>query len=305
MDETFAGIDIGTNSVRLLIRDRAGKELLREMEITRLGQGVDATGALHSDAIARTLAVLGRYHDACQAYGVKSLRAVATSAARDAKNREEFFQPVRALFGSGLELLSGEAEATLSFTGATTGMPLELAPFMVVDIGGGSTEFARGVTAPSESISLDIGSVRLTEKFDAQEPPREEALARAREFVLGWLERVPAVMDPSAVQTWVGVAGTVTSVAALALGLESYAPERTHRSLLSRHDVAAAYERLRRATLEERRGLLIHPARAEVIVMGALLLLTLMERFDVERVLVSEKDILDGVAASAVTGPEG
>lgn len=302
MSETFAGIDIGTNSVRLLIRDRAGNELAREMEITRLGQGVDATGALHPDAIARTLRVLERYHEACLLHRVVELRAVATSAARDARNREDFFGPVRKLFGDGLELLSGEAEATLSFTGATTGMPKVLAPFLVFDIGGGSTEFARGTETPSESISLDIGSVRLTEKFAAGEPPDEAAVERARGFVLDWLERVPKVVDVSSVRTWVGVAGTVTSVAALILGLERYEPARTHCCKLSREAVVEAFERLRGATLAERRAMIIHPPRAEVIVMGALILRTIMERFSIEEVLVSERDILDGVAELAANG---
>lgn len=302
MVDTFAGIDIGTNSVRLLIRDRDGKELQRDMEITRLGQGVDATGSLHPEAIARTLTVLQRYHAACRTHGVKRLRAVATSAARDARNREEFFTPVRALFGEGLALLSGEAEATLSFNGATSGMPTELAPFLVFDIGGGSTEFARGVTAPSESLSLDIGSVRLTEKFQSGESPTAAELEEARGFISAWLERVEKVVQLSQVKTWVGVAGTVTSVAALVLGSTRYEPEKTHQFRMSRAQVAAAFERLRSASLSERRGLLIHPARAEVIVMGALILHTLMARFEVDEVMVSEKDILDGVAALAARG---
>jgi exopolyphosphatase / guanosine-5'-triphosphate,3'-diphosphate pyrophosphatase len=302
MAETFAGIDIGTNSVRLLIRDRDGNALQRDMEITRLGQGVDATGTLHPDAIARTLAVLERYHAACRSHGVTRLRAVATSAARDARNREQFFAPVRALFGQGLELLSGEAEALLSFSGATSGMPTELAPFLVFDIGGGSTEFARGVSAPSESLSLDIGSVRLTEKFQSEDSPTPGELDEARGFIGGWLERVEKVVQLSQVKTWVGVAGTVTSVAALVLGSTRYEPEKTHQFRMARTAVAAAFERLCGASLGERRGLLIHPARAEVIVMGALILDTIMERFSVDEVMVSEKDILDGVAALAARG---
>jgi exopolyphosphatase/guanosine-5'-triphosphate,3'-diphosphate pyrophosphatase len=294
-----AGIDIGTNSVRLSIRERSGRELERQMHITRLGQGVDGTGRLHPDAIERTLQVLRRYQVLCQQHGVGEFLVAATSAARDAHNRSEFFGPARAIFGRELELLSGDEEASLSFRGATSDLPSSLAPFVVLDIGGGSTEFARGHRDPSASISLDLGSVRLTERCLHGDPPTPQELEDARATTLELLERASAAVDLVSPATWVGVAGTVTTLAALTLGQSEYEPERTHGSELTRDEIERAFARLARVPAKERAPLLIQPARAGIIVAGALILLTILDRFGVRSLRVSERDILDGLVDRA------
>lgn len=295
-----AGIDIGTNSVRLLVRDEAGTQLVREMRITRLGQGVDATGRLQSDAMERTLSVLSEYAALCRAHEVSVLRMTATSAARDASNRDAFFDAVQRIVGSRPELLPGSEEAALSFAGATVGLPRSLAPFLVFDIGGGSTEFALGVEEPTQSISVNMGGVRLTEKFLASDPPAPAEMGRARDFVREQLELVAEAIDATAAKTWLGLAGTVTSIAAIALGLSEYDPSRTHGFLLGRDKTRDILARLAEASVAERRRMLLQPQRAEVIVGGGIVLLTVMETFGLDVIRVSESDILDGLAASAL-----
>lgn len=298
-ESPVAGIDIGTNSVRLSIRERSGRELERHMHITRLGQGVDATGRLHPDAIERTLQVLRRYQVLCQQHAVGKFLVAATSAARDAHNRSEFFGPAHAIFGRELELLSGDEEASLSFRGATSDLPSSLAPFVVLDIGGGSTEFARGHREPSTSISLDLGSVRLTERCLHGDPPTPKELEDARATTLKLLERASAAVDLVSPATWVGVAGTVTTLAALTLAQTEYDPGRTHGSELTRDEIERAFARLARVPVKERASLLIQPARAGIIVAGALILLAIVDRFGVRSLRVSERDILDGLVDRA------
>jgi exopolyphosphatase/guanosine-5'-triphosphate,3'-diphosphate pyrophosphatase len=230
---------------------------------------------------------------------VSAIRVVATSAARDAKNREEFFGPAAELLGHELTLLSGEEEAELSFRGATSDLPAALAPFVVMDIGGGSTEFARGVRTPEASISLDIGSVRLTERCLQSDPPTREQLERARELALDQLERAALAVDLRGAATWVGVAGTVTSIAALTLGLTEYDPGRTHGYALQREQVVGAFDRLAVLPAAERAALLIQPQRAGIIVAGAAILAAIVERFGIETIRVSERDILDGLVDAA------
>lgn len=295
-----AGIDVGTNSVRLLITSELGHELEREMTITRLGQGVDACGALAPGATRRTLDVLQQFSELLNKHRVEHLRMTATSAARDASNREEFFLQVEALVGQRPELISGEEEAKLSFAGATTGRPRGEAPFVIFDIGGGSTEFAMGTDNPESFISVDMGGVRMTERFLKGDPPSPAELQNERGFVLSQLELVAQQLPCSAAMTWLGLAGTVTSCAAWAAGLSEYDAAITHGYELSPADVRGFFEAVASVPTAERRKRLVNPQRAEVIVGGALVLDAIVQRFGLTRLVVSEKDILDGLAASAL-----
>jgi exopolyphosphatase/guanosine-5'-triphosphate,3'-diphosphate pyrophosphatase len=295
---SVAAIDIGTNSVRLLVLGAEGEERAREMEITRLGQGVDATGVLHPDAIERTLAVLERYAGIMRRNGVTRVRATATSAARDATNRAEFFRRVETVIGHPPELLSGDDEARLSFFGATSDLHVDLAPFAVFDIGGGSTEFALGESVPSQHVSVNMGGVRITERFLFSDPPSEPELASARAHIRSLLHEVRAAVDLSSAKTWLGLAGTVTTFAAHAAGLTTYDPSVTHGYHLGREQVRSFTETLSRHSAEERKALILEPKRAAVVVGGALILDEIVREFDVPVVRTSERDILDGLAAS-------
>lgn len=293
-----AAIDIGTNSVRLLVVDSGGTELAREMEITRLGQGVDATGRLHPDAIERTLTVLRRYAGIMKDLGVTRVRATATSAARDAVNRAAFFGEAETVLGQSPELLSGDEEARLSFFGATSDLTSDLAPFVVFDIGGGSTEFAVGVSMPEQHISVNMGGVRITERFLHTDPPSPLEIAAARGTIRSLLDEVKAAVDVSGAKTWLGLAGTVTTFAAHAAGLTLYDPTVTHGFVLTRGQVHGFALTLLANTSEQRRALILEPKRAGVIIGGALVLDEIMTYFDVAEVRTSERDILDGLAAS-------
>ena len=293
-----AAVDIGTNSVRLLITDAGGRELERSMQITRLGQGVDVTGSLQPDAIARTAQVLSRYASAIAQHEVTRVRATPTSAARDAKNNETFFDAAQSALGVRPELLSGEEEALLSFRGATSGLTSSEGPFLVFDIGGGSTEFVLGQSQPDSLISVQMGCVRMTERHLKSEPPTREQLDACIADVRRELVRVREVVDVQRAARAIGLAGTVTALAAMQQGLDHYDASRTHRSLLSRAQVEALFERLCVADLSERRRLLAEPQRAEVIVGGAAVLVTILREFEIDELLVSEQDILDGLAAS-------
>ena len=293
-----AAIDIGTNSVRLLIADEAGRELERPMRITRLGQGVDVTGVLAPDAITRTTAVLAEYRTLMQRCGVQRVRATATSAARDAGNSQQFFDAAELALGARPELLSGEEEARLSFEGATRDLSSDGAPFLIIDLGGGSTELVLGNSQPEALISLQMGCVRMTERHLKTDPPSDEELAACFADVRRELVRAREVLDPSRARSIVGLAGTVTALSAMQLGLTHYDASRTHHSRLTRAQVEALFGRLSTATVAQRRRMLAEPARAEVIVGGAAVLLTLMREFALEELRVSEHDILDGLAAS-------
>ena len=293
-----AAIDIGTNSVRLLIADEAGREITRPMRITRLGQGVDVNGALAPEAIARTVAVLAEYRTAMNSANVTRVRATATSAARDADNSQQFFDAAEQALGVRPELLSGDEEARLSFRGATHGLPSEQAPFLIIDLGGGSTEFVLGTSAPAALLSTQMGCVRMTERHLKADPPSAAQLEACFSDVRRELERVPAVMDVSRARTVVGLAGTVTALSAMQLGLTRYDASQTHHSRLTRSQVEALFSRLSVARVVERRRMLAEPARAEVIVGGAAVLLTILRELSLDELLVSERDILDGLAAS-------
>jgi exopolyphosphatase / guanosine-5'-triphosphate,3'-diphosphate pyrophosphatase len=293
---TIAAIDCGTNSTRLLVHDgtRAVERLNR---ITRLGQGVDATGRLAPEAIERTVAVLADYRERMDRHGVGRVRMTATSAARDATNRAEFFDAAEAAVGVRPELLSGLEEGHLSFLGATADLDPADGPFLVVDIGGGSTEFCYGTTGCEAAISIDMGCVRLTEKFLHHDPPRPEELSACLSVIELHLDDVlRAIPDAVGARTFVGLAGTVSTTAAVEQGLAEYDRDRIHHFVLEK----AAVEDVFRTLATERRAERIgnpglEEARADVIVGGLCVLVKVMRQFGFTECLVSESDILDGL----------
>jgi exopolyphosphatase/guanosine-5'-triphosphate,3'-diphosphate pyrophosphatase len=306
-----AAVDIGTNSVRLLVADVQGENgdargakvepIERLMRITRLGQGVNEARSLHPDAIERTLTVLREYREVIERLGVTSIRSTATSAARDSSNRDEFFDAAEAALGARPELLSGEEEAALSFLGATATIDAP-GPYLVVDIGGGSTEFVLGTDAPVGLVSLDMGCVRITEQFLHSDPPAAEelsnAIAMVRDLVADVPREIPGVLDAA---TLVGLAGTVTTVAAVELGLAEYDAEKIHGFHLTREAVEDVFRTFATETHEQRAtnpGL--EPGRVDVIVGGTAVLAGILRQLDVDEVLVSESDILDGLVRSQV-----
>lgn len=302
-----AAIDCGTNSLRLLIADvdrmtGAISDVAREMEIVRLGEGVDKTRQFSPTALERTLKACRRYARLIESRDVERTRFVATSATRDTTNRDEFFDGVRAVLGIDVDVVSGDEEAALSFAGAThellAGKDV-LAPYLVVDIGGGSTEFVLGSTAVQAARSVDIGCVRLAERHLHTDPAAPEEIAAARADIERALDLVEQSVPLAAASTLVGLAGSVTTVAALALGLPEYDPVRIHHSRIAASSVHETTGRLLSMTLAERRALsVMHPGRADVIGAGALVLDTIMRRVDASDVVVSEHDILDGIALS-------
>lgn len=299
-------IDLGTNSARLLVADVDGSgpsahlhTLDRRMHITRLGQGVDANRRLHPDAIERNLAVLRDYRAALDALGADAVRVAATSAARDAANRDDFLHPAAEIVGVTPDLLSGEEEAALSFAGATTGLT-EPAPYLVVDIGGGSTELVVGTDRPEASISLDIGCVRITEAYLHSDPPTPEELSEAVSVVRDHLTDMEQALPAAAgCRTLLGLAGTVTTMAAVEQGLPRYDRDAIHHFRLTHAAAEDIFRTFATETVEERRqnpGL--EPARADVIVGGVIVAVCVMRQFGFEEMLVSESDILDGLAMS-------
>jgi exopolyphosphatase/guanosine-5'-triphosphate,3'-diphosphate pyrophosphatase len=296
--ENVAAVDIGTNSVRLLVTDAEGNELERRMQITRLGRGVDVAGVLQPEAIERTVKVLGEYGARIAHFGATRSRAVATSAARDASNREAFFDAAERALGVRPELLTGEEEALLSFRGATSGIDAGKGPFLVVDIGGGSTEFILGSTEPLALVSVDVGCVRMTERHLKSDPPLAAELEACFEDVREELLRVQRVIDVGRARLMIGLAGTITTLAALSAGLTRHDPAVTHRRMLERDEVEHWYRLLSTSAIQARRGMLIDPARAEVIVGGVAVLVTILRELDVRELMASESDILDGLAAS-------
>jgi exopolyphosphatase / guanosine-5'-triphosphate,3'-diphosphate pyrophosphatase len=295
---SVAAIDIGSNSVRLLVVGPDGAERCREMEITRLAEGVDQSGRLGADAMARTLQVLARYASLLRQQGAVRVRVTGTSAARDAQNRDDFFDRVEHCVGSRPELLSGSAEAALAFAGATADQPPEAGPFVTLDIGGGSTEFAFGTGAPERSISLDMGCVRITERFLRSDPPALGELEAASAFVREQVARADAEVPCRHAKTWLGLAGTVTSLAARDAGIRRYDPSVTHGYRLARSRVEALHSELASLPAARRSELLLEAKRAGVIVGGSVILVEVMRHFALDHVTVSERDILDGLAAS-------
>jgi exopolyphosphatase/guanosine-5'-triphosphate,3'-diphosphate pyrophosphatase len=296
----LAAIDCGTNSTRLLVVDEAGTTVERINTITRLGQGVDATGRLAPEAVERTMDALRRYRKVMDEHGVQRVRMTATSAARDATNRDDFFGPAEEIVGSAPELLSGDEEGRLSFAGATSDLDPAQGPFCIIDIGGGSTEFIVGTDDVEGVISLDIGCVRLTERFFEHDPPRPEELSAAISLAETHLDDVRRELPAAAgAKTFVGLAGTITTVAAIELGLVEYDRDAIHHFALTH---AAAEDVFRTLATEDRAQRITNPglveARADVIVGGCCVLVALMRGFGIDPLLVSEADILDGLVAS-------
>ena len=302
-----AAIDVGTNSTRLLVAEEAAdgfRSLERRMTITRLGQGVDRRRLLAPDALTRTLATIADYAATCGEYGVERIRVTGTSAVRDARNRAEFFEGVMKLTGNEPELLSGEAEARATFLGALSDLQ-ETGPFLVVDIGGGSTELILGTDGPEGIISLDIGCVRMLEKHLDSDPPTESEMRSLRAEVDGALRGAKRQLDVPPGARLIGVAGTVTQLATLKAGIPVYDPDVNHHSVLSHGDVRRLARRLGSLPYELRKNVKgLEPGRVDVIVAGAAILLAVMEIFDAAEVLVSEKDILDGLVMQLLEEPD-
>ena len=308
-----AAIDCGTNSIRLLIADpmaQDGRTVLRdvhrEMRIVRLGQGVDATGRLAPGALERTRGALADYAALARETAVERIRMVATSATRDAANRDDFFAMVRETLGTEAEVITGDEEARLSFTGAVADLDPTAGPFLVVDVGGGSTEVVLGhwdgtradVTAAR---SVDVGCVRITERHLRSDPVTPEEARAAERFAAHTLQEAFAEVPVDKARTWVGVAGTVTTLAALAHRLPAYDAERIHLSRLSLAQVRATSSELLAMTHQQRAELpVMHPGRVDVIVGGALIVRVLAEelqtRAGIGELMASEHDILDGIA---------
>ena len=308
MTSRVAAVDCGTNALRLLVADvdpgRAQlTDVARRMEIVRLGQGVDETGRLAPEALARTMAVLQDYADVIVGSGAQAVRMVATSATRDASNAAEFVRMVKEVLGVAPEVLTGDEEAVLSFTGATAELAAgpDPGPFLVADIGGGSTEFVLGPAGgpPVHVISVDIGCVRMTERRLHGDPPTDQEVAAAIADIDAALDTVTAAMPVREARTLIGLAGSVTTVAAIAMGLPAYDAARIHHARVSAADVHAVTRGLLAQTRAERAAIgVMHPGRVDVIGGGALILDRLMRRFGFGEVLVSEHDILDGMAWS-------
>ena len=302
-----AAYDCGTNSLRLLVADVGDDgmtELARDMRIVRLGEGVDRTGRISDAALDRTVSALKEFHAVARELGAERVRFCATSAARDAQNAVVFAAAIHAIIGVDPEVIPGAEEATLSFAGAVGSLGEEHPqPYLVVDIGGGSTEFIIGGREVEAARSLDIGSVRLTERHFADDPPTPAQVAAARADVEAAMDTlVEAGVDVTAARTVVGVAGTVTTIAAGALDLASYDRDAIHHASLPVERVRETIADLVAMSSDERRALgYMHPGRADVIGAGAVILDVLLSRTRVASVLVSEHDILDGIALSCAT----
>jgi exopolyphosphatase/guanosine-5'-triphosphate,3'-diphosphate pyrophosphatase len=304
MNTPVAAIDCGTNSVRLLITTDGKTQIERLMRITRLGQGVNATGRLDPSAIERTLTVLREFRAVIDKHDVTRIRMTATSAARDASNSDEFFIAAREVIGVEPELISGEEEGRLSFLGATADLDPDDGPFLVCDIGGGSTEFIFGTTEPEATISVDVGCVRMTEAWLHSDPPKPEELSQALSVIeLHCDDVLRAIPQIGEAKTFVGLAGTVNAAAAVEIGMTTYDRDKVHHLRMTRAMVEDVFRTLATESLEDRKdnpGL--EPERADVIVGGMCVLVTVMRRFGLREMLVSESDILDGLAMSILDG---
>ena len=297
-----AALDCGTNSLRLLVADVDGATLtdvVRELRVVRLGEGVDRTGALSPAALDRTRAALADYATTVRGLGAERTRMVATSATRDARNRDDFVAMVQDVLGAEPEVISGDEEAVLSFDGATRALPPGDGPFLVVDVGGGSTELVLGTASVEAAVSVDVGCVRLTERHLAGDPPTPAQLAAATADVDAALARARAVVPAERARLAVALAGTATTVAAHALRLPAYEPERIHLSRFPADRFAAACDELLAMPRAARAALpYVHPGRVDVVGAGALVLRRAAEVLGWTEVLVSEADILDGIAWS-------
>jgi exopolyphosphatase/guanosine-5'-triphosphate,3'-diphosphate pyrophosphatase len=298
-----AAIDCGTNSTRLLVADAHGHQLIRLMRITRLGQGVDRENRLAPEAIARTVDVLREFRQHMDTLSVERLRMVATSAVRDAENGAAFVEAARAAVGAVPEVLTGLEEGTLAFRGASA----DLSPFegdtLVVDIGGGSTEITLGRAGTVSSVSLQLGCVRLTERYLTSDPPTPDEVAATRiaiaEALTGGEQTMPEILGLAARRRMVGLAGTVSTLASLQLQIAEYDPDRLHHAVLTLPEVVVLCDTLASLSAAQRMGLVgMVPGRADVILGGALVLEAVAARYHCPEVIVSEKDILDGIVLS-------
>ncbi|MDQ4130424.1 MAG: Ppx/GppA family phosphatase [Actinomycetota bacterium] len=297
-----AAVDVGTNSVRLLVVEADGTPLARELTITRLGQGVDETGRLDDDALSRTLEVVARYRKQWQELGAENVRIAATSAVRDAVDRNRFLSGAREVVGCEPEILSGEEEARSAFRGATAALDVPR-PTAVLDVGGGSTEIIVGNGAGDyvASVSLQLGCVRLSERLLPSDPPSERECAAARAEITSQLDRGAATLadqgaDPADCDALVGVAGTVTTLAALHLDLDRYDPARIHDTRLPSTTVRRLAEQLSSMPASDRKQLgPMEPGREDVIIAGALIVEGVLDRFGFSELVVSEADSLDGL----------
>ena len=299
-----AAIDCGTNSIRLLIADITGnnfKEVLRTMEIVRLGQGVDQNKAFHPDAIARTLKVVELFRDQIASKGVEKIRFCATSATRDATNRNLYIDGVREILGVEVEVIPGEEEAELSFIGATKEFRQSDAPFLVVDIGGGSTEFVFGSEKVEFAKSVNIGCVRMSERHLNTQPPSMAQIAQAIVDIDIAITQAAAVVPITTAKTLVAVAGTATTVAAAALELTDYDRHLIHLSRISSdkvHKAAASFQSMNKDQIASLG--FMHPGRIDVITAGSLVLSRIMAATGAAEFVASESDILDGMAWSLI-----
>ncbi|MCT1767743.1 Ppx/GppA phosphatase family protein [Brevibacterium casei] len=304
-----AAFDCGTNSLRLLVADiddhGAMTELRRETRIVRLGQGVDATGEFAPEALERTFAVTREYAELAAEYSPERIRFVATSASRDVRNRDEFFAGIFAILGVVPDVITGDEEARLSFLGATAGRSADEGPFLVMDLGGGSTELVLGTGDVEAAVSMDIGSVRLTERHMASDQPDGEQIRAAVTDIDTHLDDAAEVVDLGAARTFIGVAGTVTTLTAGILGLDSYQRERIHGARLTVSEVERQADDLVRMDRDARAALpYMHPGRVDVIAAGGLIFARTVSRVDDAvrtrggelAITVSETDILDGIA---------
>ena len=296
-----AVVDCGTNTTRLLITGgRDSSVQARRSEITRLGRGVDGSGRLDPSAVQRTLDCLRQYRQSIDDHNPTAVRVIATSAVRDASNRLEFLEPAEEILGAAPEVLSGREEAETAFRGAVSDLDPAEGPYLVVDIGGGSTELSFGEGHCTDALSLDIGSVRLTEKYIHHDPPQPEELAACLSVTELHLDdavrAIPALGGPCRL---VGVAGTITTVAAVELGLATYDRDRVHHFRLSKDAAEDVFRTLATEALADRvHNPGLHPGRADVIVAGVCILVRIMRYFDFDECLVSEADLLDGLALS-------
>jgi exopolyphosphatase/guanosine-5'-triphosphate,3'-diphosphate pyrophosphatase len=306
MKHRVAAVDCGTNSLRLLVADidttsRQLTDVARRMEIIRLGQGVDRTGRLAPEALDRMTVVLRGYADVIQASGAGPIRMAATSATRDADNSAEFVHRVKDVLGVAPDVLTGDAEALLSFAGATAELSVGGAPYLVADIGGGSTELVLGAPGDQEprAVSVNVGCVRMTERHLLGDPPAEQEIAAATADIDAALDEAARLVPAGEAQTLVGLAGSVATVVAITLGLPEYDSARIHHARVSAADVHAVTASLLGQTRAERAVIgVMHPGRVDVIGGGALVLDRIMRRFGFAEVLASEHDILDGIAWS-------
>ena len=297
-----AAIDCGTNSIRLLIADVQGenfREVFRDMEIVRLGQGVDQTGEFHPDAIARTLTAVDKFAAEIARRGVEKIRFCATSATRDAKNRDLFIDGVKSKLGVAPEVISGEEEAALSFAGATKEMSDALAPFLVVDIGGGSTEFVIGHRSVEKAKSVNIGCVRMSERHFKSDPASQDEIEAARKDIQAAIKDAASIVDIKSAKSLIAVAGTATTVAAAALSLAEYDRYAIHLSRISAEQTHQTADMFLKMNRKERAALgYMHPGRVDVIGAGSLVLSEILKAVGATEFIACESDILDGIAFS-------